>query len=84
MLIDVIDARIQADFQLMPKFRNGEKRRFDMRPLLALKPWNRIATLALFNCLRVDYGTVVWPGNIDIAPETLYDNSVPVEEAAEP
>jgi hypothetical protein len=24
---------------------------------------------------RVEYGTVVWPGNIDIAPETLYDRS---------
>ncbi len=26
---------------------------------------------------KVEYGTVVWPGNIDIAPETLYDRSIP-------
>lgn len=77
MLIDVIDAKTQDDFQLMIEFRNGEKRRFDMRPLLEMKPWNRIASPALFNRLRVECGTVVWPGNIDIAPETLYDDSVP-------
>ncbi len=31
-----------------------------------------------FTKASVEYGTVVWPGNIDIAPETLYDRSLPV------
>ena len=46
-------------------------------PLLATTPWNRVAAPAIFNRVRVDYGTVVWPGEIDVAPETLYDDSVP-------
>ena len=49
-----------------------------MRPLLLMKPWSRIATPDLFECVHVDYGTVVWPGEIDIAPETLYDDSTPI------
>ncbi len=81
MLIDVIAVRTRPEFQLDLEFKNGERRRFDMRPLLAMKPWNRVATPALFERVRVEYGTVVWPGEIDIAPETLYDDSVPVDDA---
>jgi len=78
MLIDVVCVKPRPDLQLDLEFKNGERRRFDMRPLLKLKPWNRIAKLPLFIRARVDYGTVVWPGEIDIAPETLYDDSTPM------
>lgn len=79
MLLDVIAVRPVDGFQLDLEFENGERRRFDMRPMLAMKPWNRIATRALFERVQVGYGTVVWPGEIDIAPETLYGDSVPLE-----
>jgi hypothetical protein len=83
MLIDVIAVRPCTDFQLDLEYKNGERRRFDMRPLLAMKPWNRIALPAVFERVRVDYGTVVWPGEIDVAPETLYDDSVPLASSSE-
>lgn len=79
MLIDVVSVKPQKDFFLELSFENGERKLFDMRPLLAQKPWNRLANLQLFERARVAYGTVVWPGEIDIAPETLYDDSIFLE-----
>jgi len=75
MLLDVVAVKPGTDFILHLEFENGECRRFDMKPLLALKPWSRIASPQVFAMARVNYGTVVWPGEIDIAPETLYDDS---------
>lgn len=80
MLLDVISVQPQPGFKLDLEFQNGERRQFDVRPLLSMKPWNRIASPALFNLVRVEYGTVVWPDDVDIAPETLYDQSVPLAE----
>ena len=76
-LLDVVKVKVGADYALLLEFENGEKRVFDMRPYLDKKPFVKIKDASLFVQARVDYGTVIWPGNIDIAPETLYDRSVP-------
>ncbi len=76
MLCDVVSVKPMPNFQIDLQYKNGERRLFDVRPLLAMKPWNRIARPEIFSLVRVEYGTVVWPGEIDIAPETLYDDSV--------
>lgn len=78
MLVDVVKVFPNDDFQLDLVYANGEQRRFDMRRLLSIKPWDRIANPNIFRLARAEYGTVVWPGEINIAPETLYDDSMPL------
>jgi len=77
-LLDVIRVEARPDYTLLLEFENGEKWVFDMTPLMDKKPFVQLKGSPLFAKASVDYGTVVWPGNIDIAPETLYDRSRPI------
>ena len=77
-LLDVITVKTTQDFKLHLEFENGEKRVFDMTPMLQKKPFFELASYSIFSKASVEYGTVIWPGDLDIAPETLYDRSVPV------
>jgi hypothetical protein len=49
-----------------------------MKPYLGKTPFRLLENLPLFMKATIAYGTVVWPGNLDIAPETLYYDSEPV------
>ncbi len=74
-LLDVVSVEPHADKTLLLVFENQERRIFNMQPYLEKKPFNRLKHTELFMKAKVAYGTVVWPGNIDIAPETLWDRS---------
>ena len=74
-MIEVVSVSTRKDFQLIVTFNSGEQRSFDMRPYLNYAVFRRLENPGFFSLARVDYGTVTWPGDIDIAPETLYDSS---------
>ena len=73
-LVDVTRVEVHADYRLFLEFSNGDCRLFSMAPFMAEAPYNRLSD-AQFAQARIDYGTVVWPGGIDIDPETLHDLS---------
>jgi hypothetical protein len=77
MFPDVIAVTPEPDYRLRLTFANGEHRRFDMTPYLRYPVFQRLRNPGFFALARVDYGTVAWPGEIDIAPETLYAEAVP-------
>jgi hypothetical protein len=63
------------DFQLLVTFSTGETKKFDARPYLEKGVFTRLKNPELFKQAYVAYDTVCWPGDLDIAPETLYDCS---------
>ncbi len=76
MLLDVVNVLARADFILLLEFENNERRSFDMAAYIDQKPWSRLKSANTFQAAFVENGTVTWPGNVDIDPETLYEYSV--------
>ena len=77
-LLDVTTVDVLPGYCLRLRFENGERRDFDMSPYLDKKPYQPLKDARRFALASVGYGTVVWPGEIDMAPETLYARSTPV------
>ena len=80
MLLDVIQVQVQPEYTLFLEFENGEWRTFNMSIYIDEKPWIRLKSSNAFQNAFVENGTVAWPGNIDIDPETLYECSVPLRK----
>lgn len=73
----VIAVKALDHFHLELEFNTGETRVFDARPYLEKGIFQGLKDQRLFQQAFVGCGTVCWPGNLDIAPETLYDKSNP-------
>lgn len=78
VLLDVVHVEVAPDYRLRLVFENGERRIFDMTPYLERRPYLHLKDKRQFARASVDCGTVVWPGDVDVAPETLYQRSAPV------
>ena len=62
-------------------FNNGETRQFDVSPYLAYPAFEALKQPNVFRQARVAHHTVIWNDDVDIAPESLYMESVAIEEA---
>jgi hypothetical protein len=65
-------------------FTNGEVGLYDCRPLLDFGIFKALKDEAYFRQVRVVNGTVAWPHEQDICPDTLYLDSrrKPVSKAS--
>ena len=66
------------DFRLWVRFNNSEAKIFDFKPLLKAPAFAPLSNPDTFRNVYIDYGVPVWnDGDIDIAPETLYEKGLP-------
>jgi hypothetical protein len=73
----------REDYSLELWFNTGDHRLFDARSYLNRGVFTRLQDISLFKQAFVALGTVCWPGNIDLAPETLYDCSIPADSTTD-
>jgi hypothetical protein len=72
----VIEVRALPGYRLWVKFVDGTTGEIDLSRLVSSDTAGIFAALrdpALFAKVYVEYGAVVWPGEIDLAPDAMYD-----------
>lgn len=64
------------DYHLRLTFTNGEVGDYDCKHLLNFGVFQEFQEIAYFMRATVMHGTVVWPNDQDICPDTLYEDSI--------
>lgn len=81
-IIKVKSVRPLSGHRLWLRFTNNEEKIFDFTPLLDSPCYLPLKDKAVFDSVYIDYGCTVWnDGEIDIAPERLYDEGIDVKKA---
>jgi len=74
----VTAVKANDDFSLDLRFSDGSVKNFDAKPYLDYEVFRELKDLNYFKQVDVAFGTVQWPNEQDISPETLYIEGKPV------
>ncbi|MYD97946.1 MAG: DUF2442 domain-containing protein [Gammaproteobacteria bacterium] len=75
----VSTVRPMPDYKLELVFDDGDRRIYDCSHLLEFGVFRELREISYFKQARVLDGTVVWPHEQDICPDTLYLDSSPLD-----
>ena len=77
-MIKVVDVRANDDFTLDLRFSDGSVKKFDVKPYLKYGVFIELNDLGYFKKVKLAFGTIQWPNEQDIAPDTLFlEGTVP-------
>lgn len=76
----VTNVKPEQDYFLTLRFSNGEIRRFDVKPYLDKGIFRELQNLSKFYSVHLDGLSVEWDNEAALCPDTLYMNSVKIEE----
>ena len=72
----VIEVRALTDYCLSVRFTDGTRGEVDLSRLIKSENagvFSELLAPALFAQVYLEYGVVMWPGGIDLAPDAMYD-----------
>ena len=67
------------DYQIELRFDNGEVRTLDMTEYLDFGVFSELRDEKMFKTVRVCFDSVEWKNGADLCPESLYENSRPID-----
>lgn len=73
-----------SDYKLRIEFTNGERGTYDCSPILDFGVFSELKDKNYFRKAKVLDGTVVWPNEQDICPDTLYIDSIKTVKQSAP
>jgi len=63
------------EHRLIIGFDNGERRIFDVTPLLPIGRFRELTSPQAFKAVRVAFDAIEWDNGLDLDPEYLYERS---------
>lgn len=75
MSIKAIDVKPLKNYELELTFENGEVKKFDVKPYLQYKAFQKIKNIEMFNTVKIGGLSIEWEDGTDICPDELYNNS---------
>lgn len=72
MTWDVVEVRAEADCSLWVRFADGISGHYRLDPKELTGVLRPLRDAAFFRRVFIDHGAVAWPGEIDLAPDTMY------------
>ena len=82
-MIKVISVKPNNDYTLDLRFSDGSVKRFDVKPYLKYEVFKELENLDYFKQVKLAFGTVQWPNEQDIAPDTLFLEGDPPSNLSE-
>ncbi len=78
---DITSVKPLQDYKIYVEFVSGRKGVFDVKPYLNHGMMRELQDVHYFNQVSVLFGAVTWPHEQDIAPETLLDEMIPIDQS---
>ena len=82
-MIKVTNVKANNDFTLDVKFSDGSVKKFDVKPYLKYAVFGELRDLSYFKKVTLAFGTIQWPNEQDISPDTLFLEGTPLDSVDE-
>jgi hypothetical protein len=74
MYWDVVEVKPEADYNLFVRFADGMSGRVRISPDKLTGVLAPLRDQRFFERVSIDQGAVAWPGEIDLAPDAMYQD----------